>query len=91
MCGETELVFFFTLCSHLKFSTSRRKTRNKARAGEKQKTGNEERKAESRQKVPNGMFACYKQTHSGVLGLSKHERTKGFSIRKTLPISAERN
>lgn len=30
------------------------------------------------------MFACYKQTHSGVLGLSKHERTEGFSIRKTL-------
>jgi len=62
---------FFTLRSHLKFY-KQKKTRNKARAGEKQKkTGNEERE---QQKVPSGVFACYKQTLSGVLRLSKHQQ-----------------
>lgn len=55
----------------------------------RRKWGEENRK---QLKLPNGLFACYKQTHSGVLlGLSKHEHAKAFSITKNTSDEPERN
>lgn len=73
MCGDTEFFFFFTLRSHLKIhkqKEDKKQSESRRETEEVRKRGESGRK---KQKVPSGVFARYKQTHSGVLRLSKHE------------------